>query len=756
MGLPLEPTDIELEALAQTWSEHCKHKIFAADVEYTDENGKTETINSLFKTMIYDPTIEIMTRRDDISSVFSDNAGAFHFDDKWDVCIKAETHNSPSALDPYGGAMTGIVGVNRDVLGTGRGFLPIFNTDIFCFGPPNYDKELPGRLHHPRRIFRGVHRGVKDGGNESGIPTVNGSISFDERFIGKPLVFCGTGGLAPRDLGDKPIVEKWINPGDRVVMVGGLIGKDGIHGATFSSEGLSSASPTSAVQIGDPITQKRMTDFLIVARERQLYNFMTDNGAGGLSSSLGEMAEECGGVSLDLSKAPLKYAGLAPWEIFISEAQERMSLAVPIEKIDAFMDLAKTMHVTAADLGEFQNSGRLDIFYGEEQVAALSMEFLHKGLPTLQLKATWTPPQNPELDDSALPEFNLELCKAILSRFNICSKEDWVRQYDHEVQGMSVVKPFSGLKADAPSDCAVLRPDIQHWKGLAVSHGLVPRYSDIDTYHMTCNVMDEAIRSIVAVGGNPDSILGLDNFCWPDPVASEQNTEGEYKMAQLVRSNHALRDMALSTSIPCISGKDSMKNDYVSENLRISIPPTLLYTAVGTVPDVRKSVTMDFKADGDIIYLLGETKDELGGSELYDHLGHLGQHVPVVNPDNAMAMYRKVFEATQQGLIASAHDCSEGGLLVTLTESCIGGRCGAIVSNPTDLHAVRFFFSESASRLLISCSKDNEEALLNILSDHPVLKLGTVRAEASIEIDGQTLPLDDLYQAWRQPLKELE
>ena len=353
MGLPNEPTDVEVEALAQTWSEHCKHKIFAADVEYIDEQGRTEHIQSLFKTMIYKPTIEIMKRRLDISSVFSDNAGAFHFDENWDICIKAETHNSPSALDPYGGAMTGIVGVNRDVMGTGRGFLPIFNTDIFCFGPPNYSKPLPGRLHHPRRIFRGVHRGVKDGGNESGIPTVNGSISFDDRFIGKPLVFCGTGGLAPRNLGGKPIVEKWINPGDKVIMLGGLIGKDGIHGATFSSEGLSSASPTSAVQIGDPITQKRMTDFLMVARDRQLYNFITDNGAGGLSSSLGEMAGECGGVKLDLSQAPLKYLGLAPWEIFLSEAQERMSLAVAPEKLDEFMALAKEMSVTAACLGEF-------------------------------------------------------------------------------------------------------------------------------------------------------------------------------------------------------------------------------------------------------------------------------------------------------------------------------------------------------------------------------------------------------------------
>ena len=756
LGLPSEPTDVELEALAQTWSEHCKHKIFAATVHYTDEKGESEEIHSLFKTMIHAPTVEIMKRRHDISSVFSDNAGAFHFDEEHDVCIKAETHNSPSALDPYGGAMTGIVGVNRDVLGTGRGFLPIFNTDVFCFGPPNYDGDLPGRLHHPRRIFRGVHRGVKDGGNESGIPTVNGSISFDDRFIGKPLVFCGTGGLAPRNLGDKPIVEKWIHPGDLAIMVGGLIGKDGIHGATFSSEGLSSASPTSAVQIGDPITQKRMTDFLIIARDRQLYNFITDNGAGGLSSSMGEMATECGGLSLDLAKAPLKYAGLAPWEIFLSEAQERMSLAVPPENLQAFLELAESMHVTAAVMGTFTDSGHLDLFYGDEQIASISMDFLHDGLPTLVLPARWNPPKDPEVENDDLPELSLELCKAILSRFNICSKEDWVRQYDHEVQGMSVVKPFCGEKADAPSDAAVLRPSLKHHKGLAVAHGLLPRYSDIDTYHMTCNVMDEAIRSLVASGADPDTALGLDNFCWPDPVKTAANPKGDYKMAQLVRSNQALRDMALATDIPCISGKDSMKNDYVDGDVRISIPPTLLYTAVATLPDVRRAVTVDFKNPGDLIVLLGSTKDELGGSEFYQHLGRTGHQVPQVDPEVAMARYRKVHSAMLAGLICSAHDLSEGGLFVALAESCFGGRVGAHLQWQSELHPLRFLFSESASRLLLSVSPEDLDALRNELEDEPLTIIGEVTESPSLEFLDQKLPLEKLFDAWRTPLQSLE
>lgn len=757
-GLPENPTDVEIEAIAQTWSEHCKHKIFAATIHYEDEKGEKNTIDSLFKTMIYKPTAEIMKERPEISSVFSDNAGAFHFDEDHDICIKAETHNSPSALDPYGGAMTGIVGVNRDVLGMGRGFLPIFNTDIFCFGPPDHSEPLPGGLHHPKRIFRGVHRGVKDGGNESGIPTVNGSISFDQRFIGKPLVFCGTGGLAPRELKGRPIVEKWIYPGDRIVMIGGRIGKDGIHGATFSSEGLSSSSPTSAVQIGDPITQKRMTDFVIMARDLGYYNFITDNGAGGLSSSIGEMAENSGGASLDLAKAPLKYAGLAPWEIFLSEAQERMSLAIPPDKIDDFLALAEKMHVTACDLGEFTNTGKLELSYNEKLVACLDMEFLHNGLPKMELTARWTPSANKELDDTELPSLNQKLCEAILSRYNICSKEDWVRQYDHEVQGMSVIKPFQGVERDAPSDAAVIRPLHNSQKGLAVSHGLLPRYSDIDAYHMVANCMDEALRSLVCTGADPSTAIGLDNFCWPDPVASPKNPEGEHKLAQLVRANMALRDYALAYRMPCISGKDSMKNDYVSDELRISIPPTLLFTALATLPDLNKAISMDFKAPGHSIYLIGETHDELGGSELYDHLGLRGQNIPVVDAGQAMTLYQLFHQASLKGWVRSAHDLSEGGLLVALAESCFGGRCGVKINTAslmTELSPTRFFFSESASRLLVSVEAGSEENFLKLFENQPLIKLGATQEAYQLDIDDLQMDLNALYDAWRSPLEDM-
>ena len=782
-GLPEEPTDAEIEAIAQTWSEHCKHKIFAGIFEVEDE-GRRETVDSLFKTFIAAPTRQIMRQRGDIASVFSDNAGVFHFSEELDVCIKVETHNSPSALEPYGGAMTGIVGVNRDVLGTGQGFRPILNTDVFCFGPPDHGDALPPRLLHPRRILRGVHRGIKDGGNQSGIPTVNGSISFDPRYIGKPLVFCGTAGLAPRRVCGRASHEKSIAPGDAAVMVGGRVGADGIHGATMSSEGLSEVSPTSAVQIGDPITQKRMIDFILEARDLGLYRFITDNGAGGLSSSIGEMARECGGARIDLAAVPLKAAGLAPWHILVSESQERMSLAVPPDKLGVFLDLARRRGVLAAAIGAFTASGCFEVFHGERPVARLELEFLHEGAPRLRIRARWSPPQGAEARDGDLPALDAALARAMLARWNICSKEDWVREYDHEVQGMSVIKPFCGERADGPSDAAVLRPDPGTYRALAIAHGLRARFSDIDAGRMAANAVDEALASLVCAGADPDTAVGLDNFCWPDPLPGANNPDAEHKAAQLVRACRALADICLAYKLPCISGKDSMKNDYVfprspgervgegaaaslarsnagvQNAARISVPPTLLFTAVGVVPDARRALTSDFKRPGDLIFLLGETKDELGGSELYAHLGLIGIHAPAVEPRSALTRYRALHRLAREGVLASAHDLSEGGLLVALAESCFGGRLGARLElhpqGSRALHPVRFFFSESASRILVSLSPEHEERLRREFAGQEILCLGRVQQAYRLEGgDLPTLELDSLYESWRTPLGKL-
>ena len=771
LGLGGAPTDVELEALAQTWSEHCKHKIFSADVDYDDGAGNREKINSLFKSYIQKTTADVraaLGEKDYCLSVFKDNAGVIRFNDDWSLVFKVETHNSPSALDPYGGALTGIVGVNRDPFGTGKGAKLIFNTDVFCFADPFYEKELPKRLLHPRRIYEGVVEGVEHGGNKSGIPTVNGSIVFDDRFAGKPLVFCGTAGIMPAKIQGEPSHQKRIVPGDLIVMTGGRIGKDGIHGATFSSEELSENSPVSAVQIGDPITQKRMFDFLIRARDKGLYRFITDNGAGGLSSSIGEMSEECGGCQLDLSLAPLKYPGLAPWEILISEAQERMSLAVPPENIGEFMEMAKRFGVEATVLGTFTDSGIFHMLYGDKTVAYLPLSFMHAGLPPMQIPARWEQPVHTEPTLAAAADYTGELM-GLLSSLNICSKESVVRRYDHEVQGGSVVKPFTGVDNDGPSDAAVVRPILDSFEAVVVGHGISPRYSDIDAYHMAANAIDEGLRNYVAVGGSLDLVAGLDNFCWCDPVLSERTPDGPYKMAQLVRANKALYDYCTVFSMPLISGKDSMKNDFYDGTTKISIPPTLLFSVIGKMEDARLAVTMDVKRPGDAVYLLGTTANELGGSEYLAQKGFIGNNVPKVDAQAALSTYRAYGNALNAGLVASCHDLSDGGLAVAAAESAFAGGFGISI----DLGKVAYrgdaagrsdavlLFSESASRLLVTVRADKAVAFEEAMSGTVFARIGEVTDEGRLSVQGSggnevvNAGLGELKTAWQTPLKDL-
>jgi phosphoribosylformylglycinamidine synthase len=771
MGLGGMPTDVELETLAQTWSEHCKHKIFAGTVHYEDEQGNRSEIKSLFNSFIRRTTKEVREKlgeKDFCLSVFKDNAGVIKFDDDWSLVFKVETHNSPSALDPYGGALTGIVGVNRDPFGTGKGARLIFNTDVFCFADPFYDRPLPPRLLHPRRIYEGVVEGVEHGGNKSGIPTVNGSLVFDPRFAGKPLVFCGTAGIMPALINGEPSHLKKINPGDLIVMTGGRIGKDGIHGATFSSEELSESSPVSAVQIGDPITQKRMFDFLIRARDRGLYNFITDNGAGGLSSSVGEMSAECGGCRMDLAHAPLKYPGLDPWEILISEAQERMSLAVPPEKIGEFTEMAGRFGVEVTVLGEFTDSGYFHILHGERTIAYLPVAFMHEGLPPLQLQAKWEPPRHEEPVVRLKDDYTGDLHK-LLSSLNICSKESVVRRYDHEVQGGSIVKPFTGVVNDGPSDAAVVRPILGSFAGVVTAHGICPRYSDIDTYHMTANAIDEALRNYVAVGGSLDLVAGLDNFCWCDPVLSGKTPDGLYKMAQLVRSNQALYDVCLAYQLPLISGKDSMKNDFQDGAVKISIPPTLLFSVIGRIEDVRKAVTMDVKRPGDLIYLLGKTGAELGGSEYFALNSSIGNRVPFVDTAKAYSRYRAYHEAVIAGAVASCHDLSDGGLAVAAAESAFAGGYGMALDlgrilwkgDISEKNDTTLLFAESASRHLVTVHPEQRDRFEEIMSGNCFASIGVVTGEPELAITGLAggmvikAGLAELKETWQKTLREL-
>ena len=761
VGLGSNPTDVELEALAQTWSEHCKHKIFNALIDYEEEKNK-KTIDSLFNTYIKGTTDEISKGVDWLLSVFHDNAGVVKLTEDWSLVMKVETHNSPSALDPYGGALTGIVGVNRDPLGTGMGARLIFNTDVFCFAPPTNFGELPPRLLHPKRIFRGVHRGVKDGGNESGIPVVNGTILFDERYKGKPLVFCGTGGVMPSTVAGKPSHEKTVLPGDLIVMVGGRIGKDGIHGATFSSAELTEESPATAVQIGDPITQKLMVDFLLEARDLGLYRCITDNGAGGLSSSVGETAVKSGGAELHLERAPLKYEGLAPWEILLSEAQERMTLAVSPDRIDEFKELSSRRGVESTVLGNYTDSGHFHVLYDGKTIGYLDMEFLHDGLPRMELVAKWQRPLHEEPDFPPPAELTSVL-EEILSRLNVCSKESWVRQYDHEVQGGSAVKPFVGRDCDGPSDAAVVRPILHLDVGVIVANAILPRYSDIDTYHMVACCVDEAVRNVIAVGGSLDCIAGLDNFCWPDPVQSEKTPDGYYKLAQLVRANMALRDYCLEYGVPLISGKDSMKNDYGVSPDKISIPPTLLFTALGRIDDVSRAITMDVKSPGDLVYVSGLTRQELGGSEYYAYNGFMGNSIPEVHARQAKEMYKKISGLTGAGVLNSCHDCSDGGLGVCLAESAFAGGYGMEV----DLREVPqagverddfLLFSESQSRFVFTVSPENRGTVEKALEGVPFGFVGRVVKDDRFQVRGMdgnlvvNTTVGKLKIAWKEPL----
>ena len=759
MGLTADPTDVELEVFAQTWSEHCKHKEFNALIEYVDlDTGEKKVINSLFKTYIKASTDEVKNHLKAnnnhwLVKVFDDNAGIVRATKDKLFVWKVETHNSPSALDPYGGAITGILGVNRDVMGTGIGGAELlFNTNVLCFGPPDYDKKmLKGQLH-PKRIMEGVVAGIEDGGNKSGIPTVNGSIIFDERFAGKPLVFCGTGGLMPNNYQDKNTWEKPIDAGDRILMAGGRVGKDGIHGATFSSTEINEKSPMSAVQIGSPITQKKLLDFMIIATRKGLIKSSTDNGAGGLSSSVGELAEIPNGAVVFLDKIPLKYSGLKPWEIFVSESQERMTLVVEPEKETELLELAKNMEVEVTDIGYFTNSGYLDVRFNNRVVNYIDLDFLHKGVPQKKMKAEWKKPDFKEPQNLNITDYN-HVLSHLISSLNIRSREDVIRKYDHEVKGKSIVKPLMGERGKSPQDAAVMRIDHNSFEGIAISNGINPKFGDIDAYEMSAGAFDEAIRQIIAVGGelpnlkNNDDIFWTvnDNFCVPDSFYDEKNNpDGKEKLAKLVQMNEALYDMATFFDIPMTSGKDSMKNDFKAEGVKISVPPTILYSMVAKIKDVRKTITSDFKAAGDLIYQIGKTYDELGASELYKLYNELGANVPKVRKEEAKDTYLKMMQANKKNLVESAHDISDGGMLVALTECLIGTEFGADIGLEKlgNLSLNAKLFAESHSRFIVSVKPENKMLFEDIFKDKAFL-LGQVSQNKRLIVkDNNHQPID--------------
>jgi phosphoribosylformylglycinamidine synthase len=685
-----------------------------------------------------------------------DNAGVIDFDGQWALCFKVETHNHPSAVEPYGGAATGIGGVIRDPLGTGLGAKPIANTDVFCFGPPDlpYDK-LPQGVLHPRRMFKGVRAGVADYANRLGIPTLNGAILFDERYVANPLVYCGTLGLLPKKIA-RPGKQR---PGDKVVLVGGRTGRDGIHGVTFASEQLtevSTATSSSSVQIGNPIVEKKMIDILLQARDRGLYVRITDCGGGGLSSAVGEMAEDTG-VRVDLEKVPLKYAGLSYAEIWISESQERMIIAVPPENIDELMALFAGEDVEANVIGEFTNDRRLQLFYQGEKVCDLEMEFLHGGIPQLKREAAWEPPRHPE-PDFAEPSALGESLLSILSSWNVCSKEWVIRQYDHEVQGGNVLKPLVGRDNDGPGDAAIIQPILGSSKGVIIANGINPGYADIDPYWMAASAIDEALRQIISVGGDLNRVALLDNFCWGSAGRPEM-------LGALVRAAQACYDMSVIYETPFISGKDSLNNEFEYEGKTISIPHTLLISAIGVMDDVSRAISMDLKQAGNFIYIVGSTRCEVGGSEYLKAKGFTGNSVPRVDSQKSRQLMESLSAATGEGLVRACHDCSEGGIGVAVAEMAFAGGLGASINLkevPLGESIDRddfILFSESNSRFIVEISPEKKDAFEKKIEGVPFALIGQVTDEPRLEVYGRmgnsvvSISIDELKEAWQKPLR---
>lgn len=736
-----KPTDVELETIAQTWSEHCRHKTFLGKIKIGNE-----VIDNLLRNTIMRVTREI--NHPLCLSVFHDNSGIIEFDEDYGVCFKVETHNHPSALEPYGGAATGIGGVIRDILGTGLGARPIMNTDVFCFGPPDLGyKKLPRGILHPKRIIKGVYQGVRDYGNRMGIPTKSGAVYFDEDFLYNPLVYCGTVGLIRKDR-----IKKGARAGDLILLVGGKTGRDGIHGATFSSAELSVEAEKSCVQIGNPIVEKRVMDCLLKVSELGILNSVTDCGGGGLSSAVGEMGKETG-VKVYLERVPLKYAGLTPREIWISESQERMILSVPPRYIKKVIRIFNSEGVEATVIGKFTNSKKLELYYKNQRVCELDMDFLHNGLPMPEKKARI---RKAKFESVRFPEprdYNNVLLD-IIESYNCSSREWLVREYDHEVQGASVIKPFTGVYKDGHQDAVVIKPLLYKNKGIVISCGINPAYGKYDAYNMALSVIDEALRNIVATGGNITKCAMLDNFCFASP-------EREDVLGDIVLSARGCYDGAKAFGVPFISGKDSLNNEWFDENGQSHlIPPTLLISAIGIIDDVRKCITMDFKRPESFIYLVGVTKEELGGSEYLRLLKIKNSTVPGVNLKLAPQIMKRLHRAIINGLVASSHDLSQGGLALALSEMAMAGDIGCQI----DLGRIKFMgkkrrddillFSESNTRFLVEVLPVYKSAFENIMEDLPWAMIGKTIQTRKVEIYSSKkllieLPIRVLRARWK-------
>ena len=757
-----EPHEIELETLAQTWSEHCVHKTLKATIDYHGElplpigniergsNGAWH-IDNLLKRTVAAATHTLMADGLDewCLSVFVDNAGIVAFDDDTAVCFKVETHNHPSALEPYGGAATGIGGCIRDIMGTGLAARPIAATDVFCVAPLCI-ADVPTGCLHPRRILNQVVAGVRDYGNRMGIPTLNGGVWFDEGYVGNPLVYCGCVGVMPRDRthGD-PCA------GDRIIAMGGRTGRDGIHGATFSSAELTDTHAdefSHAVQIGNAITEKKTLDAILEMRDHVdgcLFSAITDCGAGGFSSAVGEMGEHLG-ATVQLDRAPLKYIGLTPVEIWISEAQERMVMSVPASNVDTIAAICADHEVEWCDLGEFGTPGaELILNHGDTEVGRLSMDFMHNGLPDRVREARWTAPPVEQPATCTEPDLADTLI-ALLSHPDIAAKSTIIRQYDHEVQGRTVLKPHAGINA-GPADAAVITPVRGSTRGLAIANGLATGLCS-DPYHMVTAAVDECVRNLVCTGADPDRIAILDNYCWP-------GCDNPERLGSLVRASAGCHDAGIAYRTPFISGKDSLNNQFTTESGKtIRIPATMLISGFGIVDDIHRCVTMDAKSSSNVLVLVGETTDAVGGSHLLKVAPNApgSRELPRTDLAAGPAAARAVAGAIGSGKVRSAHDASEGGVLLAAAEMAFAGGIGLSM----DMGAVQGLlqsmavacFSQTAGRYLLEVSPEDMDALDVLLGQTPHRVIGSFDDSNRLHGEGLDVRLNDLHDAWANGL----
>ncbi len=747
--LDRDPTDAELEIIAARWSEHCGHKTFNAKV-IVDGVEKTP----LFKRIKDAAKAHF---KDQVISAFGDNSGVMRFYDGQAICGKVETHNSPSAIEPYGGAMTGSGGVFRDIMGTGQGAQTIISTDMFCFAPPDLDQSLlPSGTLHPDYLQRRVVQGVRDYGNRMGIPTGNGSVHYHEDFRAKPTVIVGAYGLIPESRAQQgtPIV------GDLVVIIGGRTGRDGIHGATFSSGEMTERTANvnaSAVQIGNAIEEKRMSDALLEARDLDYIRAITDCGAAGFSSAIGEIGEETG-ITVDISKVPLKYPGLAPWEIWLSESQERMVAAVSTENIEDFLAICKKYNVEATVLGTFDGSHTLTIQYAEQGVAELDYAFLKDGLPQRTMQARWEREEVPEIEPTAPANEQewIDRFKAVLAHGNVCSKEPIVRQYDHGVQGGNIVSPFGGVHQDGPNDALVVRPLLGKSYGMVQSHGMNPILNRLDPYWGTIWAIAEAAANYVSVGGNLAEAAAVGNYVWPFP--------DEASMGSLDRSVDAAVEMMHRLELPVISGKDSLSSTYRGKDGQvIKIPPVYTMSIFGRIPDVEKTMTTDIKQPGSSLYLVGGYSEGMGGSTYYDVATGSSNQLPLVRKDTLPLTLEAVHSAIAAGKILACHDVSEGGVITAVAEMCFGGDCGAELEPSVAKHSRLdgFLFNETAGCFVVEIKDDQiAQALFGTV---PLKRLGKTTAEKTLRIIAQGKSLAstqvfaastaELKEAWQAPMK---